>query len=162
MSFWKMTGAAPQTLPLALMFCTSSLSMMSFCTAFSYKGALGDAGVSNPEPTFQNMLHFEKPLFVSQRNKGLCIIKPLSPPPPNSKPPIQLKIKSSFIFLHESGCIQTASEEGSLGGGRIKLKEEIQRKGILLTAHSYFPKTFASIFILKLEESHPLPPQKKF
>lgn len=35
--------------------------------------------------------------------------------PPNPKPPIQLKIKSSFIFLHESGCMQTASEEGKLG-----------------------------------------------
>lgn len=82
--------------------------------------------------------------------------------PPKPKPPIQLKMKSSFIFLHESGCMQTASEEGSLGGGRIELKEEIQRKEILLTAHSYFPKTFVNNFILKLEESHPLPPQKKF
>lgn len=114
MSLWKMTGTIPQTLPLALMFCTPSPSIMSFCTAFPYKGALGDVGVSNPEPTFQNnSLHFEKPIFVSQRNKEVRIIKPLSPL--NSKPPIQLKIKSSFIFLHESGCMQTASEEGNLG-----------------------------------------------
>lgn len=79
MSLWKMTGTVPQTLPLALMFCTPSPSIMSFCTAFPYKGALGDVGVSNPEPTFQNTLRFEKPIFVSQRNKEVRIIKSLSP-----------------------------------------------------------------------------------
>lgn len=78
MPLWKMSNC-PSNLPLALVFCTPSPSMMSFSIAFSYKGALGDVGLSNPEPTFQNTLHFEKPLFVSQRNKGVCIIKPLSP-----------------------------------------------------------------------------------
>lgn len=73
------TGAAPPTLLLPIMFCAPSPSIMSFCTNSSSTGALRDVGVSNPEPTFQNMLYFEKPIFVSQRNKRVCIIKPLSP-----------------------------------------------------------------------------------
>lgn len=127
MSLWNTTGTTPQTLSPALVFCTPSPSMMSFCAAFSHKGALGDGGVSNPEPTFQNILHFEKPLFVSQRNKGVCTTKPLSSPP-NSKLLIQLKIKSSFIFLHGSGCLQTAPEEGSLGGGENKTEGRNREK----------------------------------